>query len=78
MKLLIFSDIHGDLGALERLIDTQVESAVAELTGAVVAPGLDAWCRGRISSDDRPARRSGRVTEERRSKGNGGREKGDG
>ena len=54
MKLLIFSDIHGDLGALERLLDTEADYYVAAGDLVNFGRGLDRC--GRIL-----ARRADRV-----------------
>src|SRR5579871_6544382 len=41
MKLLIFSDIHGDLGALERLMDTEADYYIAAGDLVNFGRGLD-------------------------------------
>src|ERR1017187_6523235 len=54
MKLLIFSDIHGDLGALARLMDTEADYYVA-------AGDLVNFGRGLDRCGEILARRAGRV-----------------
>ena len=39
MKLLVFSDIHGDVAALERLLETEADSYFA-------AGDMVTWSRG--------------------------------
>ncbi len=42
MRILVFSDIHGDKAALNRLMDTEADMYVAAGDLATFARGLDA------------------------------------
>ncbi len=54
MKILVFSDIHGDLAALQRLMDTEAD-------GYFAAGDLASWSRGLEAACRVLAQRSGRV-----------------
>lgn len=54
MRLLVFSDIHGDYAALERLMDTEADYYFA-------AGDLATWARGLDRCGEILARRAGRV-----------------
>jgi uncharacterized protein len=44
MRLLVFSDIHGDAGALERLMEIEADHYIAAGDLCTFARGLDAMC----------------------------------
>lgn len=54
MKILTFSDIHGDLAALERLMEQEADHYIA-------AGDLTSWGRGLEGCGEILARRAGRV-----------------
>ncbi len=54
MKLLVFSDVHGDTGALARLLDTEADCYIA-------AGDLTSWGRGLDRCGEVLTRRAGRV-----------------